>query len=586
MKIAWNVKHELKSFEKFCGITIPLNQWFDVMILASYLSLPRKLDKCCKALDLPPNIAKMTEVGKESIQMFCAPARMGGAMTLFGVEPTFYNSRENKPREWELFKEYCAGDTEVERYIYHLFAKKFPLPEQEYAYWQLDHLINERGMPASLTYAQNALKMATDSTATLRARLIELTGLANPNSDQKMVKWLRKNGYPYTSAGKLMVAKALKNPTLTAEAQHVLRIRQEFKKISYHKLEALIQRVSADARLRDLFAFLGASRTGRWAGQDVQFQNLARPNKNIEKQAELAMNLIRTLQMTEAIDKFAPEYEVLGQKYKVPSAIDMVISCLRSAFQASPGKQFVVSDLSAIENRVLGWVAGCDNILKVFRDHLDPYVSFACHMYNLPYDVLIKDKEKRQVAKPAVLGCGYGLGPGVMGLDKDGRECRDPKLIVSYRIIWQCDECIQKFTAEEDGSCGHVCEDEKGNQTGDLKLTGLLGYADNMGVTLTPEQAWTSHRAFQTAYPEVPKLWSNIENAVVRVLRTGKSEKLHFVEFSRVSLRNGQYVLVCKLPSGRCLHYMNARVESEEKVSKAGKPYTKYNIFMMELVTA
>jgi DNA polymerase len=200
-------------------------------------------------------------------------------------------------------------------------------------------------------------------------------------------------------------------------------------------------------------------------------------------------------------------------------------------------------------------------------------------MYNLPYDILIKDKEKRQVAKPAVLGCGYGLGPGVKGLDKDGNECRDPRLIVSYRIIWQCDECMGKFTADEDGTCPHVCQDESGNQLGDLKLTGLLGYADNMGVTLTPEQAWTSHRAFQTAYKEVPILWQNIERAVVRVLRTGKSEKLHFVEFSRVSLRNGQYVLVCKLPSGRCLHYMNARLESEEKVSQAGKPYTKYSIY-------
>ena len=114
--------------------------------------------------------------------------------------------------------------------------------------------------------------------------MIELTGLANPNSDKKMLNWLRKNGYPYTSAGKNMVAKALKTAPLTEVAQHVLYIRQEFKKISYHKLEALIQRVSADGRLRDMFAFLGAPRTGRWAGQDVQFQNIARPNKILKRQ--------------------------------------------------------------------------------------------------------------------------------------------------------------------------------------------------------------------------------------------------------------------------------------------------------------
>ena len=103
--------------------------------------------------------------------------------------------------------------------------------------------------------------------------------------------------------------------------------------------------------------------------------------------------------------------------------------------------------VSAIENRVLGWVAGCDEILKVFRDKLDPYVSFACKMYNLPYDVLIKDKDKRQVAMPAVLGRGYRDSPGVKGMDINGNECRDPRLIVSYRIVWQCDECMSKFTA-------------------------------------------------------------------------------------------------------------------------------------------
>ena len=564
-KIAWRVEFERSCFEKFCKIEIPIEEWFDVMVLARYMSLPGKLGEACSALKLPSEVSKMVEEGDEMIQLFSIPADRGGRETLWGVEPPFFNSRENHSREWETFKTYCKQDTFVERYIYRLLHR-FMLPEEELQNWYLDQTINRRGMPVAMTFAQNGLKMALQSIDKLRGTLKELTGLENPNSDSQILEWVTKQGYPYTSMNKNLVKAALEGTSLTPLAREVLEIRKEFRRSSYKKLESILHRVSADGRLRDLFAFMGGSRTGRWAGQDVQFQNLARPDKKVEKNLARALQLIETSNFDAAIEEFSPEFEIEGKKHKIPSVIGMVISCLRSIFQAEEGKILVVCDLSAIENRVLGWLAGCDSILKVFRDNLDPYLAFAALMYRIPYSQVSKDQ--RQVAKPAVLGCGYGLGPGVLRLENpDTGE-------VTYSIIWKCSECL--LNAHPD----HECRDEKGNRKGDLQQTGLLGYAANMGVKLTPKQAWDAHRAFQQEYPEVPQLWWDLEKAAICTIQTGKKSVVRFIEFSRVKRKDGTFLLRIKLPSGRYLHYLNARVTSDIKKSKrTGKEYTKHSIF-------
>jgi DNA polymerase bacteriophage-type len=578
LKLSWNVKME-RSILKYClEIDIPITQWFDVMVLARYCSLPGKLKDACFALNLPMEVSKHAEAGDECINMFCFPVRMGGKETLFGIEPAFFNTRQNKPEEWKRFCEYCRQDTFVERYIYR-GLRGFMLPQKQIDLWYLDQVINERGMPVNMKVVRNALKMALESIESVRKRLQDMTGLENPNSDQKMLAWLQAQGYSATSMNKKVVKVALADPNLTPLAQEVLLIRQEFKRSSYTKLENILKRISPDDRLRDCFAYMGASRTGRWSGQDVQFQNLARPDKKVEENLTRVLELIGNADMENALKEFSPKYKIGGKEYILPSVLGMVVSCLRSIFEAKQGKILVVSDLSSIENRVLGWLAGCNAILEVFRKNLDSYKAFAVLMYCVTYEEVTK--AMRQIAKVPVLGCGYGLGPGVTYHQDTGE----------YEIIWQCDECLQRNV-----SLDHRCLDEKGNRIGDLVKTGLLGYAENMGVQMTPEQAYKAWKAFREAYPEIPALWSAVERAAVDAIRTGKKTKpqikkrgwgyqeedyqeIPFIEFSRVKRRNGQFVLRCLLPSGRYLHYINARVTEEEKVSQGGRKYVKYNIY-------
>lgn len=575
LKLAWNVKMEKSVLKYLLDMDISIHQWFDVMVLARYCSLPGKLKDACSALSLPADVSKWAEAGDEMIDLFCKPKRKGGKATLFGIEPPFYNTRQNKPEEWKTFCEYCRQDSFVERYIYRGLYK-FMLPPKELDLWYLDQLINDRGMPVNMTVVRNGLKMALESREILRKMLADMTGLENPNSDDQMLGWLKTQGYGATSLNKKVVKVALDHPgELTLLGQEVLMIRKEFKRSSYTKLENILLRISEDDRLKECFAFMGASRTGRWSGLDFQFQNLARPDKKVEENLARVLELITNADMETALKEFAPTYKIGGVTKTIPSVLGMVVSCLRSIFEAKPGNILVVSDLSSIENRVLGWLAGCRGILDVFRQNLDSYKAFAVLMYGVPYELV--DKIMRQIAKPAVLGCGYGLGPGVKYHADTGE----------YEIIWQCDECLEKGVPLD-----HVCTDKNGNRISDLVKTGLLGYAENMGVSLTPEQAYKAWLTFRESFPEVPALWYAVEQAAIKTIRTGKKHKpvmkradgsyreVPYVEFSRVTRTNGKYILRCKLPSGRYLHYINARVSEEEKVSqRTGKTYIKYSIF-------
>jgi DNA polymerase len=378
----------------------------------------------------------------------------------------------------------------------------------------------------------------------LAAKLKEMTGLVNPNSRDQFLGWAQKHNYPHLSLGKNFVVSALAQDSgITLELRTALKLRQEASKTSHTKFETILNLLSDDDRLRNQFAFMGASRTGRWAGKDAQVQNLARPMKEVEK------NYDRALAIIEAGDYDAAEKEF-------PSVIGMTVSCVRSAIQSHPGKKLVVCDLSSIENRVLGWLAGCDAILKVFRDGRDAYLDFAARMYNVPYESLIKIVDgvhkpkdagaaaKRQVAKPAVLGAGYGLGPGVKK-HADG----------TYEILYVMDRY--------------------GNQT----MTGLMGYAANMGVKLTAEQAYLAWETFRKSYPEVVQLWKKYEKAAVKVLETGVAVRVGVVLFQRRKRKDGTFILRIQLPSGRGLHYINARIELETvKRQSDGEEYDRKKI--------
>lgn len=220
------------------------------------------------------------------------------------------------------------------------------------------------------------------------------------------------------------------------------------------------------------------------------------------------------------------------------------------------GKKLVVCDLGSIENRVLGWLAGCDSILRVFRDGRDAYLDFAARMYNVPYDSLIKIVDgvhkakdadaatKRQVAKPAVLGAGYGLGPGVKKHENG-----------TYETIYTLDRYKNSV------------------------MTGLMGYAANMAVKLTAEQAYLAWETFRKAYPEVVELWRRYEKAAIKVLENGTAVRVGVVIFQRRKRLDGSFILRIQLPSGRGLHYINARIEVEVAQRKSdGEEYERKKI--------
>lgn len=544
---SWNCQFERVIFRHALGIQIEYPRFFDVMVQARYLSLPGSLQMCGEVLGLTEDEGKIKD-GKRLIEKFCYPQTMGGEIGLFGTTwekckegdrryHTFKKFRdwETDPEDWEKFGAYCKRDVETERTLYKKMEKLL-IPQQELEAWYLDQKINDAGLPVNMKFVENALWMAETSKTELDKLQKERTGLENPNSRDQMLGWAKAQGYPYGSLRKDFIRAALTEANGMSDAcKVVLKTRLEASKTSYTKLQRIKELVGPGDRVRHQYLFMGAARTGRWSGTGFQPQNPPRPTKEVEGKYERALELI-----------MARDYD--GVKKEFSSVMDTVASVTRSAIQAPPGKKLIVCDLSAIENRVLGWLAGCDAILKVFRDGLDPYVSFACKMYNQPYEVLIKDKEKRQIAKPAVLGSGYSLGSGVKKTTlADGRALYEP---------------ITKL-------------DDFGNTV----KTGLLGYAENMGIKLTPEQAYIATEVFRQSYPEVVQLWKQLEEGALKVLERGGKAKVGFLEFDRKKTKTAGMILRMKLPSGRYLHYIDARIEMKDLVGRDGRPYQKPAIF-------
>lgn len=534
-KVAWNSTFERAVLRKFYNIESPCNQWIDPMVWARHLSMPGKLESVGEILKLDVTEAKMEE-GARLIQKFCQPQNDVMESPLFGTSTAFYRDWETDPDDWFLFGKYCQQDVVAERTILHKL-RKFPLPTLEQKGWELDQKINERGMPVDLDLVRGALKLAVQEVVGLNQELKEITGLENPNSRDQMLAWLRPQGYPFNSLGKDEVTRVLNTPSIlgvmTPEAQKALYIRQKASKTSYKKYEAILTNVGADGRLRDQFSFLGASRAGRWTGHAVQLQNLPRPTKAVEKKLDRAIDLLREIgqAQTEVLSAYIDQVNK-----EFPSVMDVVSSCIRSAFRAPEGKKLVVCDLNAIENRVLGWVARSKTILAVFEEGRCPYLDFASKMYDIPYAELAaayesgdpSAKEKRQVAKPAVLGCGYGLGGGEEYQDKNG----------------------------------------------DWVKGGLWGYAEGMGIKVTQEQAHDAVKIWRDENPEVVQLWYDLEAAAIRAVKTGEAVRVGPVTFQCF----GGKVLRILLPSGRGLHYIHPRIEGREFQGRKG-PYVRESLY-------
>jgi hypothetical protein len=414
-KCAWNAPFE-RAISKFVlKLDIPIEEWHDPSITARSLSLPGSLADVGEILGLGNEFAKMEE-GEDLIKVFCEPRETGGKPGLFGTTATVWHDWTTHPKEWETFGKYCCRDVKAEREIDRKIGKFAP-PPIERRNWILDQRINERGMPVDMELVAGAAKIAAREQALLSERLHKLTGLENPNSNPQFLEWARAHGYPFNALGKALVKRALDGEgDIPFELREALLWRAQASKASVHKLEAIRLNVAPDGRLRHQYVFGGASKTQRWAGTGAQLQNLPRPSKEIDARLEEAVALLR-----------AGDHAPLAAVFDNP--LDVVTSCIRPMFRAPEGKKLVVSDLNAIENRVLGWIARCPGILRVFEQQLDPYKDFATELYGVPYDAVTK--EQRNNSKPAVLGC-FGKDT----LVRTGRGWQKIACVRSDDLLW------------------------------------------------------------------------------------------------------------------------------------------------------
>ena len=483
------IKHAYNAaFEWYClnraGFETPIDQWRCTMAHGLYCGYTAGLDATGKAIGLPQDKQKLA-IGKALIRYFCVPCkptRSNGNRT--------WNQPWHDPEKWKLFKEYCRQDVVTEHAIL-ARLKQFPMPEKEQKQWQMDILMNAYGVRVDTELIEGALYIDGISTQELTDEAIRLTGLLNPNSATQLVPWLNEHSRKqetdpdvFQDIQKTTVAEALeKSGDLPEEVLQMLRIRQQLGKTSIKKYVAMDTAKGEGDRVRGLTQYYGANRTGRWAGRLVQMQNLPR-------------NYIKTLDYARKVVK-AKNYEGLRLLYgNVPDTLSQLI---RTAFIPSEGNKFVVADFSAIEARVIAWLAGEQWVNEVFATHGKIYEATASQMFGVPVDRIAKGNPEyalRQKGKVATLALGYQGG------------------------------------------------------TSALIAMGAL----QMGLT-EDELPDIVHR-WRQANPRIRDLWYAVENAALSVMQTAQPQAIYGLIFAlEGDLVYGQSFLTVKLPSGRKLYY-------------------------------
>lgn len=395
IKHAYNAPFEWYCLSKFCGRLLPVDQWRDTMLHGLYCGYTAGLDATGKALGLPAEKQKLS-VGKALIRYFCvpcSPTKSNGGRTR--------NLPKHDPEKWNLFKTYCRGDVVTEMEIDRRLSA-FPVPGYVEKQWQTDLIINSRGVAVDMGMVQGALEIGANARDSLMQEAVSITGLDNPNSIAQLSGWLEKETDTTVSdLRKDTVAQMLKEQTVTGSAERMLEIRQELGKTSTKKYDAIEAAVCADGRVRGLLQFYGANRTGRWAGRLVQVQNL--PRTYLE-QLPLAREAVR-------------KREAAKLRMLYGSVPDTLSQLIRTSFIASDGNILVDADFSAIEARVISWLAGEHWRLEVFRTHGKIYEASASQMFGVPLERIKKGNPEyalRQKGKVAELALGYQGGVGAL----------------------------------------------------------------------------------------------------------------------------------------------------------------------------
>ena len=394
LKTAYNANFERVCIGRYLGVYLRPEEWDCTMIKAVRLGLPFSLAQCAEVLGLENK--KMAE-GASLIRYFscpCKPTKANGGRTR--------NLPEHDMLKWDTFKRYNKRDVEVEQEIRRKLDGRNPLTETERKAWFLDQTINDRGVMIDVSLARNASTIDDQYKQSLVEELKNMTGLSNPNSVTQLKQWLYdETGLRLSSLDKESVTQLLSSIS-SEKAKRVLYIRQELGKTSTKKYKSMLECVCADNRVRGLLQFYGASRTGRFAGRLVQLQNL--PQNHIPD-----IDNARSLVKDGDIDGLMLEY---GNVPKVLSEL------IRTALIAEDGKTFIVCDFSAIEARVIAWIAGEDWVLDVFRNNGDVYCATASQMFGVPVEKHGANAELRAKGKIAVLALGFG--GGVNALEKMG----------------------------------------------------------------------------------------------------------------------------------------------------------------------
>ena len=475
------IKHAYNAaFEWYClnqaGYRTPLEQWKCTMVHGLYCGYTAGLDATGKAIGLPQDKQKLT-TGKALIRYFCVPCKPtksnGGRS---------WNLPKHAPEKWALFKEYCKQDVVTENAILERL-NAFPVPEMEEKLWQMDVRMNAFGVRVDTGLISGALTIDGISTQELTGEAVGITGLTNPNSTSQLLQWLAEQGVHMDNLQKATVEETLTRGTLPKNVRRILEIRQQLGKTSVKKYTAMQTAKCEDDRIRGLTQFYGANRTGRWAGRLVQLQNLPR---NYLKTLDYARNLVK-----------AQNYDGIRLLYgNVPDTLSQLI---RTAFIPSEGHKFVVADFSAIEARVIAWLAGEQWVNEVFATHGKIYEATASQMFHVPIEKIVKGNPEyslRQKGKVATLALGYQGG------------------------------------------------------TSALIAMGAL----NMG--LTEEELPDIVSRWRNANPRIRDLWYAVEETALAAMTTAEPQAIRGLVFRlEGDLIYGQSFLTVQLPSGRKLFY-------------------------------
>lgn len=483
LKHAYNAAFEWYCLSKYMGAQLPPSQWRDTMLHGLYAGYTAGLDATGRALGIPEDKQKLT-TGKALIRYFCVPCK---ATKANGGRTRNYPHHD--PEKWELFKTYNGQDVVAEMEIERRLSV-FPVPDFVQKQWETDLLINARGVAVDMDFCAGALELGEIIRAQLTDEAVQLSGLQNPNSVKQLARWLSaETGDDITTLRKETIKELLGRDNAD-HVQRMLEIRQELGKTSTKKYDAIEAAVCDDRRVRGLLQFYGANRTGRWAGRLVQVQNLPR---TYTEPLEFARELVKGRKL-----------DALRIVYGSPN--DTLSQLIRTTFVAAPGNVLIDADFSAIEARVISWLADEEWRLEVFRTHGKIYEASASQMFGVPLERIKKGNPEyslRQRGKVAELALGYQGGVPAM------RQMDTGKLLADLP-----DEEIKDIVDK-----------------------------------------------WRNTNPKIRNLWYSFNDVAIRVIQNGGSLRVRCCTFTReCDCIRGTTCMTILLPSGRKLYYVEPSV--------------------------